>query len=444
PTSRLDEFVEPTTRATRILYACPNLHTSQRLVQLDIPTPTFTRAPGEASGSFGVESALDELAWALKLDPVELRLRNHADRDPEEDKPWGSKSLRECYRAGAERFGWSKRPDRVRATRDGHLLIGWGMATAAYPAGQRDASALARLRPDGTVLVQVGSQDLGTGTYTIMTQIAADALGLPPDRVRFELGDTQMPEAPGSGGSTTASTVGPAVKMACEALRARLVEMSRTDARSPLSGLAPDAIDVVDGALVARAEPSRRDPLAELLRRSGKDEVTERVESKATEARKAFSHYAFGAQFVEVAVDEDLGEVRVRRAVGAFACGKILNAKTARSQLVGGIIWGIGMALHEHTVRDERTGRVVTRDLADYHVPVNLDIPAIEIITIDEVDPHVNPIGAKGLGEIGITGVAAAIASAIYHATGRRLRDLPMTPDRLLGLGAAVAGGGAP
>jgi xanthine dehydrogenase YagR molybdenum-binding subunit len=431
-TSTFDEFVEPSAVQTRMLYACPNVETSHRLVRIDVGTPTFQRAPGESTGTFALESALDELAEALHMDPLELRLRNYAETSPDDDKPWSSKSLRECYRQGAERFGWSRREPRPRATRDGRWLVGWGMATATYPARQSPSSAIARARPDGTVLVQAGSQDIGTGTYTIMTQIAADALGVPFERVRFELGDTTFPETPVSGGSQTASSTGSAVKMACLELRRKLAERAVADPASPLHGLSTDAVGADGGGLVAVDDPSKKDPYQAIVTRSGQPEITAEFHTKEKEDRKKFATHSFGADFVEVRVDAELGEVKVTRVVAAFAAGKILNPKTARSQFIGGLVWGLGLALFEHTERDSRTARVVTRDLADYHVPVHADVPAIDVIMVPEEDPHVNEIGAKGVGEIGITGVGAAIANAVHHATGKRVRDLPITLDKLL------------
>jgi xanthine dehydrogenase YagR molybdenum-binding subunit len=431
-TSRFDDFVEPSASQTSMLYACPACFTRQSVVRLDVPTPTFQRAPGESTGTFALESAMDELAYALKMDPIELRLKNYAERDPQDGKPWSSKTLRECYRQAADRFGWRKRNPEPRSMREGRSLVGWGMATATYPAHQSASSAVARVRADGTALVQAGTQDIGTGTYTIMAQIAADALGMPVDRVRFDLGDTAMPETPVSGGSQTASSTGSAVKRASLDLRDKLVAMAVADGASPLHGLAPGDVDAIDGALVSRRDRTKRDPYAQIVARAGASEVTAQFESQPKEDRKRFATHSFGAQLVELKVDEDLGEVRVTRVVSAFAAGKILNAKTARSQFMGGIVWGIGLALTEHTVRDPRSARVVTRDLADYHVPVNLDVPALEIISVDEEDTHVNEIGAKGIGEIGITGIGGAIANAVYHATGRRIRDLPITPDKLL------------
>ncbi|HET7543154.1 MAG TPA: xanthine dehydrogenase family protein molybdopterin-binding subunit [Polyangiaceae bacterium] len=428
-TSRFDEFVEPAAVQTRMLYSCPNVSTSHRLQRLDVPTPTFMRAPGESTGTFALESAMDELAVALKIDPIELRLRNYAERDEGEDKPWSSKSLRECYQKGAARFGWAKRHAEPRTMRDGHYLLGFGMASATYPAPQSAASASARLRRDGRVLVQAGSQDIGTGTYTIMAQIAADALGLPVERVSFELGDTELPETPVSGGSQTASRTGSAVKLAALALRDQLIASAVADPKSPLHGFPAAAVSCRAGEL---SLGGKRDSLAALLERSGQPEISAQATSKEKEQRKSHSLHSFGAQFVEVRVDEDTGEVRVARALGVFAAGKILNPKTARSQFLGGMVWGIGFALQEHTVRDPYSGRVVTRDLADYHVPVHADVPALEVLTIPEDDPHVNEIGAKGIGEIGITGITAAIANAVFNATGKRIRDLPITLDKLL------------
>jgi len=431
-TSRFDEFVEPCAVTARHLYACDNVRTSHRLVPLDIPTPTFMRAPGESSGSFALESAMDELSYVVGLDPLALRLANYAERDQQDDKPYSSKSLRACYEQGAAAFGWAKRPRAIRAMKDGEGWLGWGMATATYPARQSAASAWASVRADGTALVRSGSQDIGTGTYTIMTQIAADALGLPLGSVRFELGDTSFPETPVSGGSQTAASVGSAVKQAGWQVRQALIELAVGDAASPLHGRPTDDVNVVDGVLSSKAEPSRRDSVVAVLARAKRPELSARADTPEAASRKPYALHSFGAQFVEVRVDEALGSVRVRRMVGAFAAGTILNAKTARSQFMGGMVWGLGMALHEHTVRDVRTGRVVTRDLADYHVPVNADTPAIEIVMVPESDPHVSGVGAKGIGEIGITGMAAAIANAVYHATGKRVRDLPITVDKLL------------
>jgi xanthine dehydrogenase YagR molybdenum-binding subunit len=431
-TSRFDEFVEGAAVVSRMLYACPNVRTSHRLVRLDLSTPTYMRAPGKTTGNYALESAMDELSYALKMDPLALRLKNYAEIDPDLGKPWSSKSLRACYETAAKRFGWERRPAAPRSMREGSVLVGWGMGTAAYPAGQSASSADARILADGTAIVRAGSQDLGTGTYTVMTQVAADALGLPVERVRFDLGDTTLPEAPLSGGSRSAASVGSAVKQAGLEVRRKIVELAVETPSSPLHGTKPDRMVVEDGVLIDRDDPRRRQSYEEILKAAQRKEIGATVEAKELPERKDFGTYAFGAQFAEVRVDEEVGEIRVSRMVAAFATGKVLNAKTARSQFLGGMVWAIGCALHEHTVRDERSGRVVTRDLADYHVPVNADVPALDVVSIDEDDPHVSQVGAKGMGEIGITGGVAAIANAVFHATGKRVRDLPITLDKIL------------
>ena len=432
-TSMFDEFVEPTAAATRILYHSSNAETSHRLVRLDTGTPTFMRAPGEASGTFAIESAMDEMAYALDMDPIALRLKNYAEQDPEEGKPWSSKSLRACYETASEKFGWGKRtptPGSMKA--DDGKLIGWGMATATYPVRRSPSSALARLLPDGTAYVQAGTQDLGTGTYTVMTQTAADALGLAPSQVRFELGDTEMPETPVSGGSQTAASTGSAVHAASLAAKSQAVQLAIADAASPLHGLAETDVEVKEGRLASKADPTKGETYAALMARQNLPKIEAKTKSAPGEEKDKYAMHSFGAIFAEVHVDPDLGEVRVTRLVGAYGVGNILNAKTARSQLLGGVVFGVGMALMEQTVADTRTGRVVNPDLAEYHVPVNADIPEIDITFVPETDPYVNPLGVKGIGEIGITGTVAAIANAVYHATGKRVRDLPITLDKVM------------
>ena len=395
-----DGFMEPTGSTPPMLYACVNATAVDRPIKLDIPPGTYMRAPGEASGSFSIETAMDELAYELGVDPLELRLRNYADVDPTNDKAWSSKSLRECYAKAAEAFGWSKRTMAPGSMRRGDVLVGMGMATATYPANFMQATAKATMDERGRTLVQIATQDLGTGTYTILTQIAAEALGVDPKTVRVEIADSTLPPAPVSGGSWSATSAGSAVKLAGEALRAKL-------------GGDPKGY----GATVRK-------------------EGTKTVSAEATASRapgaKDYSFHGFGAQFCEVHVDPDLRMVKVARWTGAFALGKVLNAKTLHSQLVGGIVWGIGMGLLEETVMDPRYGRYLNSNLAEYHVPVNLDVPDLEVIVVPEVDPWVSPLGAKGAGEIGITGCAAALGNAIFHATGKRVRDLPITLDKIL------------
>ena len=431
-TSVFDEFTESSSVVARMLYTCPNQLTSHHLVRLNTGTPSFMRAPGESSGTFGLESFMDELAYELKMDPVELRLRNYAEQDPEKGKPWTSKSLRECYRQGAAKFGWSQRNPEPRSKRVGNTLIGWGMATSVYPSRRSPAAAKAILRADGSVLVLAGTQDLGTGSYTVFSQVAAETLGIPTNQVTFRLGDTDYPKTPVSGGSQTAASTGSAVRIVCQSLQEKVIQMAVSDSQSPLNGVSAQDISFSSGRLVQTSNPSRGETIAALLKRKGLDQVDATADTKPGPEKDQYSGYAFGAQFVEVHVDADLGMVRVNRMVGAFGAGRILNAKTARSQLLGGMIWGIGMSLTEHTIMDEPRGRYVNMNLAEYHVPVNADAPDIDIIFVPEDDQHINPIGVKGVGEIGITGASAAIANAIFHATGKRIRELPITPDKLL------------
>lgn len=431
-TSTLEDWLEPAAKTIRMLYACPNCDAEHALARLNLGTPTFMRAPGEASGTYALESAMDELAVALKMDPVALRLKNYAEHDPQSGKPWSSKSLRQCYAEGAERFGWAKRTPEPRSMTDGRWLVGYGMATATYPTHRSKADAVARILPDGRAWVRAGSQDIGTGTYTVMTQVAADALGIPADRVRFELGDTEMPENPGSGGSQTAASTGSAVQAAAAAARDRVVQLAVADAASPLHGAAPADVRASGGRLSLASDPTRGETYAAVIARNGGAPVEARAEAKQGEEKDEYSMHAFGAVFAEVRVDRDLGEVRVPRVTGVYGVGNRLNAKTAHSQLVGGIIFGLGMVLMEETYVDRRLGRYLNANLAEYHVPVNRDVRTIDVHFVDERDPHVNPLGIKGIGEIGTTGVTAAVANAVYHATGRRVRDLPITLDKLL------------
>jgi len=431
-TSTIEDWVEPATSQTRMLYECPNVETQYDLVRVNVGTPTFMRAPGESTGTFALESAMDELAYALKMDPVALRLKNYAEKDPESGKPWSSKSLRECYESAATRFGWSRRNPEPRSTRDGRWLVGWGMATATYPARRAPAGAVARMMPDGTAWVRAGTQEIGCGTYTSMSQIAADALGITPAQVRFELGSTDMPENPASTGSVTAASTGSAIHDVAVALRQKLIQLALNDPQSPLHGSIESDVRAADGRLTAGGLLNRTETFAALIARNGGQPVEVTVASRPGADSQQYSMHSFGAVFTEVRVDPELGIVRVPRIVTAHAVGRILNAKTARSQIVGGVVWGVGMALEEETLIDPRTGRYVNADLAEYHVPVNADIGTIDTAFIEQVDEHVSSVGAKGVGEIGITGVAASIANAVYHATGKRVRELPIRVERLL------------
>jgi xanthine dehydrogenase YagR molybdenum-binding subunit len=432
-TSVIEDWTEACAIVTRMLYDSPNLATSHRLVPLNVGTPTFQRAPGESTGMFALESAMDELAAATGLDPVELRVRNAARSDMARGGvPFSSNSLLECYRVGAERFGWSRRDPRPASMHEGRWRIGMGMASATRPAKRLPCAARVRLEADGRAVVQSSTADIGTGTYTVMAQIAADALGYPASQVRFELGDTDLPEAPISAGSMTVESVGSAVNDACTRARRQLIELARADAASPLAGAGPQDMLVEAGWLRLASDPGRREPVAALLaRRRGQPLVVD-GDSRPGAQDKLFGMHSFGAVFVEAHVDRDLGLVRVPRVVAAYGVGRVINPRTARSQLMGGIVWGLSMALWEESVVDPRSGRIVNANLAEYHVPVNADIGEIGIEVVPEVDEHVNPIGAKGLGEVSMTGVAAAVANAVWHATGRRIRELPITLDKLL------------
>jgi xanthine dehydrogenase YagR molybdenum-binding subunit len=401
-TSTYEEYSEALLETSRFLYSCANVYTRHRVARMNVNTPTFMRAPGEVSGNFALECAMDELAVALNIDPLELRRRNEPTIDEFRKLPFSSRSTSECYRVAAERFGWSRRDPRPRSMRDGRSLIGWGMATANYPMNFAPASAKAHLLPDGTAEVTSAASDMGPGTWTSMTQVAAETLGLPIERVKFVLGDTRLPRAPVHGGSMTMASVGTAVQAACRKAREDAL------ARAGTSDLA-DAMPRLGQPIEATADVTPGD------------------------AGQRFSMHAFGAVFVEVAVDPDLGETRVRRIVGAYGAGRIVNPKLARSQCLGGMIGGIGMALMEHSVVDARNGRVPNANLAEYAVPVQADAPQVmDVIFVEEHDAHVNPLGVKGVGEIAMVGVAPAIVNAVFHATGKRIRALPVTPDKLL------------
>ncbi len=428
----ISNYAERFTRPTRVMYASPNIRCANPVVQLNISTPTFMRAPGETPGMFAIESALDELAQQLGVDPLQLRLINHADVHPEDGKPWSSKSLKECYARGAERFGWSRRTPQPRSMRDGRLLLGMGMASATYPAHRSPASAKASMKSDGTMVIACGSHEMGMGTATVMAQLAAEIVGLPPERVRFEYGDTALPETPVAAGSQTAASVGSAVHGVATDLRQKLIEIAVADPRSPLHDANPDDVVAADGRLSLRAHPERGETYSSLVSRQYLNSVDTSHEAKPKEGEEQYATHAFGAHFAEVEVDPDLATVRVRRMVSAFAGGRILNEKTARAQYVGGIVWGIGMALLEQTHFDEALGSYTDVNLGEYLLPCNADIRSLDVILVEEDDPFVNPIGVKGVGEIGIVGVGAAIANAVFHATGKRVRDLPITIDKLL------------
>ena len=430
-TSMIEDFLEPSAVATRILYSNPNLATSHRLVPLNLGTPTFQRAPGEATGTFALEVAMDELAYKLNIDPLQLRLMNYAEQDPQSKKPFSGKHLRECYTQGAERFGWSKRKPEPRSMWDGAQLLGWGMATATYPGNRSPASALVRLQPNGRILVASGTQDLGTGTYTIIAQVAADTLAISPEVIDVKLGDTALPKAPVSGGSMSAASVTPAVKAAAMQARLKLLTLVAGNEKSSADVVPLDELDFKDGRVFRKSSPQNSEPFTSILSRNGGQPIEATSDAQPEQDAERFSIHSFGAVFAEVSVDPTLGIVRVRRVVGVYDVGKLLNKKTGGSQLIGGIVWGISLALFEGTQIDPNNGRVVNANLSEYLVPVNADIPQIDVSVVNIPDMNFNPLGARGIGEIGITGAAGAVVNAIYHATGKRVRDLPVTLDKL-------------
>ncbi len=433
-TSSFDDFFEPASDASHTLYASPAIATSHEAVRLDTGTPLFMRAPGEATGSIALESAIDEMALSCGMDPLAFRLRNYAEVEPISGKPFSSKALRECYAQGAERFGWARRPLAPRQMRDeAGLLVGWGMGTATFPAIMFQAQARAVIRDDGTGVMETGAHDMGQGAWTAFAQIAADSLGLDPDHVEFRSGTSDLPDAGIAGGSAHTATAGMAIHGAGGDVVARLADLATGDERSPLFGAANAGVIARGGRLHRRDDESRSESYAEILVRAGLAEIEGRGNSAADPAAQSnYAMHAHGAVFAEVKVDPELGQIRATRLVGAFAAGRIINPRLVRSQYFGGMIWGVSFALHERAVMDPRSGRPMNPNLAEYHVPVNADVPSLEAILIEENDPYVNALGIKGVGEIGVTGTAGAVANAVWHATGVRVRRFPITLDHLI------------
>jgi xanthine dehydrogenase YagR molybdenum-binding subunit len=423
-------YAEQCTFPARHLYAADNLFVGQTIVSLDVVANTWMRAPGESIGTFALESALDELSYALRLDPIELRRQNEPTTDPTHHTPFSSRHLIEAYARGAERFGWSRRPREPRSQHDGEWLVGQGVATAYYPAYRFPGSARVSLHADGTAHIYAAAHEMGMGTATVQLQHAAERLGLPINNVSFHYGDSGLPESPIAGGSCQTISIVSAVLAATENLHQQLIDLLK-GADGPLAGSALTNTEIRDGGVYRTDERTRGESFAAILRRAGKASIETQAAAPMPMEMRKYSMGSYGGQFCEVRVREDSGEVRVSRWVGSFDCGRILNRKTATSQLRGGIVMGMGMALSEETLYDERSGRIMNPSLAEYHVPVNLDVPPMEILFNDIPDPH-SPLGAHGIGELGITGVAAAIANAVYHATGVRVRSLPITLDKLL------------
>ena len=428
--SLIGEFVERSSGVARMLYDTPALRISERLVEQNLGMSTYQRAPGEAPGTAVLEIAMDELAERLKMDPLQLRLVNYAEKDPSRDRPWTSKHLREAYSQAADRFGWSKRNPQPGMMREGNKLIGYGMGTATYPANRSAAQAVVRILPGGRAFVGCGTQDLGTGMYTMMAQTCADGLGLDPSMVEVKLGDSMLPKAPVSGGSQSTASVMPAVKDAAMQAKLKLGELAIAQQASPLYGLKSGELEAKGGSLVHKSGKS--DTFAAILERAGNQPVEATGSAEPGQDRDSYTSQSFGAVFAEVAVDVDTHMVQVRRVVATYDIGTLLNDKTGINQLQGGIVWGVGFALTEETVIDPVYGRTVNESLAEYHVPVNADIGTLDVTCLNIPDTKFNPLGARGIGEIGITGAAAAVANAIYNATGKRVRDYPITPDKLM------------
>jgi xanthine dehydrogenase YagR molybdenum-binding subunit len=449
-TSRMDRACFPGTEMTARMYAVPSIRTREMIIATDVNTPGFMRAPFETPTFFGLESAMDELAVALGVDPVELRIRNEPDKDPWKGLPWSSRSLVQCYRRGAERFGWSRRTPEPGSMREGDILIGWGCATATYPTQLFPASARLRLSANGSAWVGCAAHDIGTGTYTIAAQVVADRFGIPMGRVTVELGDSRLPTGPIAGGSVTAGSIGGALAEACDTARDRLLQAAGASG-GPFAGVAVNQLRLEDGEIVG--PDGTREPLASILNRmpAGVLEVDGAWAPPGMAAQQlemadqggvpivgpsypAFSAAAFGAQFVEVRINPRTRTIRAPRMVGVFAAGRILNAKTAHSQLMGGMVWGLSNGLLEETEIDRKRARFVNANIAEYHVAVNADVVSVEVEMLDEKDELVNPLGVKGIGELGIVGTSAAIANAVYHATGIRVRKTPILIEDILPL----------
>jgi xanthine dehydrogenase YagR molybdenum-binding subunit len=427
-----DADIEPASLETGAAYACPNVATHDRLVRLNVPVPGWLRGPGTTEGNFALESALDELSYTLRIDPIELRLRNYAEVQPQSGLAWSSKALRECYRVGAERFGWTRRTPQIGSMREGNWLVGYGMAGVTFGGAQLPSQVRISIRRDGSAHVRSAATDIGTGTYTIATQLAAESLGLDLGQVRVEIGDSDLPSAAPSGGSGLATSLGGAIHDAAGALLRAFLSVLADDDRSPLQGRRPDDVTVTDGRIHLVDDPSVGETYSDILARHELDELTADGEiNPQPEGAGMAPAGPFAARFAEVHIDPEPGLLRIARIVSAVDAGRILNEKLARSQIIGATVMGIGMTMLEETIFDSATGRIANATFGDYLIPVNADVPDLDVVFVGEPDKF-SPIGSKGLGEIGIVGVSAAIANAVYHATGRRIRSLPITIDQLL------------
>ncbi|MFV0388881.1 MAG: xanthine dehydrogenase family protein molybdopterin-binding subunit [Pyrinomonadaceae bacterium] len=431
-TSTIENFTENSAGFGRTLYKVEHYDSPYNIYKTDLSTPTWMRAPGAVSGAFALESAIDEIAFKLNLDPLEFRKINYAETDPETGKPFSSKELMKCFDVGAEKIGWKNRKQEPRSVRKGKWLVGMGCGIGTWGAWQAPATARVKLRADGTVHIGSASADIGPGTYTTITMIAAEFLGISPENIKFELGKTEFPPAPSQGGSVTTSSVGSAVYGAAENIKQKLLALAQNVPNSPFIDKTANDVEMYDGLLRLKADSSVTIEFLNLMKESNLKEIEETFQATPSKDRANYTTMGHGIQFAEVMVDEDLGRVRVTKMIEATACGRVINPLTAHSQEMGGMIWGIGMALFEDTQIDHRYGKMMTTNFADYHIATNLDVGIVQTEFVSETDTVVNPLGAKGMGELCLVGAPAAIANAIFNATGKRIRDLPITLDKLL------------
>jgi xanthine dehydrogenase YagR molybdenum-binding subunit len=434
-TSMYEEFNEGTVNVSRIMYACPNVVTHYSVYPFNVSTPTWMRGPGETTGAYALECALDELSYKLNMDPIDLRLKNYAETDPDSGKPYSSKFLREAYQLAADKIGWKERHPKPGAMREGNWLLGYGMSTGVFGAHRGSAKAIAKLFADGSLVVQSSVSDSGPGTATAMVNIASDVMGIAPEKVSFELGDSSMPPGPTQGGSSTTSTLGSAVHDVCVSLKARLMDLAKENPvfhTTEIHNVKSEDLVFENGYMILAADRTRKILYTDLLKYNNLNQLEITEESKPNDAMKNYVAYSYSAHFVKVLVNPVNGIVRIKQVATACDAGKIISMKTAESQIIGGVIGGIGMALMEEGVIDNRYGRWINNSFADYHVPVQADVPNIDVLFVNKPDFILNPVGAKGMGEIALIGFAPAVANAVYHATGRRIRELPISPDKLI------------
>ena len=433
-TASYNEFTEGIVNASRSLYNCPNVNTTYKVYPLDLSQPTWMRGPGETTGAFALESAMDELAYAAKIDPIEFRLLNYAETDLEDKKPYSSKFLKECYQLGADKIKWSARNPEPRSMKEGDWLIGYGTGSGIFSAWRGAAKVGARLLPDGSLILASGVTDMGPGTATAMTQLASETLGLHPRDIKFEMGDTNLPPGPMQGGSGTTSTLGTAVHNVCQSIKKKLADLVKDNPMFHTEIVHEVKVDDLlfeNGFMMLKTDKSKKISYADVIKNAGLKEI-ELQEDSPGNPMANHSAFSYAVHFVKVMVHSRTGVVKIARCVSAVDAGKIVNQKTAESQIVGAVVGGIGMSLMEEGIIDHRYGRWVNNNFADYHVAVNADVPEIEVLFVNKPDPVLNPMGSKGMGEVGIVGFAAAVCNAIFHATGKRIREIPVTPDKLI------------